>query len=133
MREKGELISDDLEVQAGEARDELVQLAAGSADATLYGLAVGQCRGLFSRGASLGACSRISLSRWTQLDPDNATPWLALAQAAHAAGDTQAEAAAMEKAAQGQQMSSPVESLLSLPGSEMPHDLRWWWYWRAAR
>ena len=123
MQERGELVSDELAVQTTEARDELVQLAAGADDPTVYGLAVGQCQKQLLPGTGTGACGRISLSRWAQLDPDNAAPWLALAQAAHKAGNAQEEASAVAKAAQAQQISSPGQSLLSLAQSEMPQDL----------
>jgi hypothetical protein len=70
-----------------------------------------------------GACGRISLSRWARLDPDNATPWLALAQAAHKAGNSEEEVSAVAQAAQAQEIGSPGQSILSLAQSEMPQDL----------
>ena len=152
--------SQESAVAAAEARDELVQLAAGGNDPVVYSLAIGVCRwyqahpavsiadapdgdtGTTARGednpgatlrsdtapnpeltANPGACTRISLSQWARRDPDNAAPWLALAQAARAAGDATSEASDLEQAAQAHKIENSGELLLSLARSEMPQDL----------
>jgi hypothetical protein len=158
LQSGGELVSRESAVKAAEARDELVQLAAGGNDPLIYSLALEVCRAhrstvraavaadtdvvTISQGeegssdissssaaansditASPGACTRLSLSQWARLDPDNAAPWLTLAQAAHEVADATSEASDMEHAAQAQKIENPGELLLSLARSEMPPDL----------
>lgn len=158
LQSGGERVSRESAVKAAEARDELVQLAAGGNDPVVYSLALGVCRAhrstmsavvaadtdvvTLSQGeegsgdtssstaaansditASLGACTRLSLSQWARLDPDNAAPWLAMAQVARDTGDATSEAADLDHAAQAQKMENSGKLMLSLARSEMPQDL----------
>jgi hypothetical protein len=113
---------DDSAAQADVSRDELVQLAAGGNDATVYGIAAGLCQTGFPDADAAGACQRISLTEWARLDPDNAVPWIAIAQAARATGDTRAEASAFARAAAARKFDNFSESLLSFAANEMPQD-----------
>jgi len=120
LQQFGREVSPDLALRAAEARDELVQLAVGSNDPTVYALAVAVCDGRSADSAV--ACSRISLTEWARLDPDNVIPWLALARTARAAGDARAEATDFAHAAQAQKVENAGLSLLALAQSEVPQD-----------
>jgi hypothetical protein len=151
----GELANRESAVAAAEARDELVQLAAGGNDPMVYSLALGACRAhratvrtvvgaetdtvTISSGegdtsssdiaanaditANPGACARLALSQWARLDPNNAAPWLAMAQEARDAGDATLEAADMAYAARAQKIETSGEVMFSLARPEMPQDL----------
>jgi len=124
LQQTGRKVSPDLALRAAEARDELVQLAVGSNDPTVYALTVAVCHDKPADIAvAADACTRISLSEWARLDPDNVVPWLALAQAARAAGDSGAEATDFAHAAQAHKVENAGLSLLTLAQSEMPQDL----------
>jgi hypothetical protein len=118
-----ELLRAGSPVQAEESRDELVQLAAGAGDSALYALAVGQCRKSPADADTAGACQRISLSEWARLDPDNAEPWIAIAQAASRRNDTQAEAVAFARAADTHKIDNESASLLSFGLAELPQGI----------
>jgi hypothetical protein len=118
-----ELLRAGSPVQAEESRDELVQLAAGAGDPALYALAVGQCGKSSADADAAGACQRISLSEWARLDPDNAEPWIATAQAARARNDTQAEAVAFARAADTHKIENESASLLSFGLAELPQGI----------
>ena len=126
--QRAEFLRDDSASQADESRDELVQLAAGGQDAAVYAIAAGLCRtGLSDADAdadadAAGACQRISLTEWARLDPDNAVPWIAIAQDARTRGDTRAEASAFEHAAAARKIDNSGDSLLPFALSEMPRD-----------
>jgi hypothetical protein len=110
-------------VQAEESRDELVQLAAGGGDPALYAIAVGLCQtNELSAAVTTGACQRISLTEWSRADPSNAMPWIAVAQAARARGDFQAEGAAFTRAAVAHSVRSPGESMFHFGLEEVPRD-----------
>ena len=155
LQSGGELASRETAVTAAEARDELVQLAAGGNDPMVYSLALGACRAHRSTVRTVvaaaadvvtissaegdtassdvaansdittnpGACTRLSLSQWAHLDPDNAAPWLALAQDARDTGDATSEAADMEHAAQARKIENSGQLMFSLARPEMPQDL----------
>jgi hypothetical protein len=108
--------------QADISRAELVQLAAGTTDPTVYALALGQCA-RSSSTVTASACSRLTPAQWARLDPDNAEAWISVAQAARQAGDSNAEVAAIEKAAAAPRIENPGESLLSLAQAELPVDI----------
>jgi hypothetical protein len=123
LLQRFESLREDSIVQAEESRDELVQLAAGGSDPALYAIAVGLCQtNEVSAAVTTGACQRISLTEWARTDPSNAMPWIAIAQAARARGDFQAEAAAFSRAAQAHSLRSPGESLFQFGLQEVPRD-----------
>lgn len=113
----------NLLVQAEESRDELARLAATGKEPTVYALALGLCRTYLSDPVTEGACARLSLSEWTHVDPDNAEPWIAVAQAARRSGDLSAEASAFERAAAAHSMDNSSESLFSVGLTEIPQDV----------
>jgi hypothetical protein len=123
LLQRFESLREDSAVQAEESRDELVQLAAGGNDPALYAIAVGLCQtNGVSAAVTTGACQRISLTEWARTDPSNAMPWIAVAQAARASGDFQAEAAAFTRAAQAHSLRSPGESMFQFGLQEVPRD-----------
>ncbi|MGZ5747752.1 MAG: hypothetical protein ACXWJ3_16380 [Caldimonas sp.] len=75
--------SDELWQAPEPHRDALARLAQSTTDPVVYAWAHAACRR--ARGAS--ACQLVNAAQWTRLDPDNAVPWLALADEARARGD----------------------------------------------
>lgn len=83
--------------QRRERIEQLARLATASRDPRLHAIAQEGCRDADDDGAS--ACSLLQPAQWAQLEPANAVPWLTLAEAARARGDTAAEDDAMYHAA----------------------------------
>lgn len=73
----------------------LATLAATTADPAVYGLAWQACRGA---GNGLAACQRLNAAQWARLEPDNAQPWLAVAETALLAHDAAGVAEALYRA-----------------------------------
>jgi hypothetical protein len=123
MLQSAEFRGADSAVEAEESKREMIQLAARTGDPAVYALAVTVCRGIFA-GLSqpLDACQQISLFEWTRLDPDNAQPWIATAQAARNLGDVPAEASAFARAAASHEIRSPSEALVSVGLAMIPQD-----------
>jgi hypothetical protein len=82
------------------ARDELVQLAAGLNDLPVYAMAIRACDPADDAGVRGAACNQLSLSKWADMDPDNAASWLEMAAAAHSRSDQAAELEAINHAVQ---------------------------------
>lgn len=79
------------------AAHELAVLAARSGDPQVYGLAINACKWHTDMKLDPGAaCGQLSLQRWAQLDPNDMTPWLAVAGEAR---DTNAWSDAATRAA----------------------------------
>lgn len=91
--------------------DALVTDALAANDPRVYGLAYTNCHpwlvlaanGSPSPTPSLG-CARLSATRWAQLDPGNATPWLWALQDADERGDEAAQREALQGAATSSRM-----------------------------
>jgi hypothetical protein len=98
----------------------LVQLAVGSSDPAVYALAVADCR---SHPDPDGACAPINATGWADRDPDNALPWLMLAEQAHKAGDRDAEARAMTRAANATRVENYTDSLYAFAVTALPSDV----------
>lgn len=98
----------------------LVQLAIGSSDPAVYALAVADCR---LHPDPDGACAPISASAWADRDPDNALPWLMLADQAHKAGDRDAEGRAMARAANAARVENYTDSLFAFAATALPSDV----------
>ena len=64
-----------------DVHDRLARLAADSRDPLVYALAMGSCQPM-GRAPNPGACQLLSPEQWVTIDPDNASPWLQLADAA---------------------------------------------------
>jgi len=58
--------------------DRLAELASGSRDPQVYALAFLSCR--YGTG---GACALVSAEQWADIEPDNAAPWLLIANSTH--------------------------------------------------
>lgn len=122
LLQRGEHLRGDSVELSEVSRDELIQLAAGGSDPAVYALAVALCSKQLSDAVDDGACQRISLTEWARVDPGNAVPWMAVAQAARARGDIQAEAVAFARAAEARKMVSPGDSMSSSGLTEVPQD-----------
>ena len=64
----------------------LVRLATTTSDADAYALAIFSCRHEIGAGAR-GDCALLSYAQWARIEPDNAVPWLSLADDAQRRGD----------------------------------------------
>jgi hypothetical protein len=93
--------------------DALVQDALAVDDPRVYGLAYSTCHPSFAvavRGTPLPAsapspgCARLSATRWAQLDPGNATPWLWALSDAQRTGDAAAAREALSNMASSSRM-----------------------------
>ena len=104
------------------ARNELVQLALGTSDPAVYGMAVHMCR-LYRADDMVEACRQISASRWTYLDPDNAAPWFVIAQEAAAKHDAAAETKALAKAGKSRTLQVHTDSVPGLVAPLLPDGL----------
>jgi hypothetical protein len=102
------------------ARDELVQMASGLDDLTIYAMAVNACDPTDDGGVRVAACDRISLAKWAAMDSDNAAPWLELAAVARERSDLPAEIAAIGHAAQAHKIDTYHDSLLAYAEAGMP-------------
>ena len=108
-----------LQPVADRARDEAVELAAGSDDPAVYALALSLCG---PAADADGGCGRLSLRRWAELDPRNAVPWLLLAGRARARHDVVAEADAFSHAAAARTVDAYGGSLFDFAAAELPPD-----------
>lgn len=118
--------------------DDAVRIAAGSGDASIYGLAVAACRSdLASRGAVAWRrgqpasavpqdwvepalppepqlCGTLSLQRWAQLDPGDARPWSLQLADALKRKDEAAVQLALYELVQRQRLSTGVRGLTAV-------------------
>ncbi len=115
LLQRGEHLRGDSAESSEESRD-------GGSDPVVYAMAVALCSKELSVAVNDGACQRISLAEWARVDSGNAVPWIAVAQAARARGDIQAEAAAFARAAEARKMVNPGESMSSFALAEVPQD-----------
>lgn len=88
---------EDRKAAASRRLDALAQMALASRDPRLHMLAFNACG--WSHQSEAGACRAVSIERWTQLDPNNAVPWLFLAAKAQQKQDALALADAMQHVA----------------------------------
>lgn len=102
------------------ARDELVQLAAGLEDVSVYAMAVLACDQSYDPAPRDTACDRISLAKWAAMDPDNAAPWLKVAAAARARSDQAAELDAVSHAARAHTIDFGSDAALAFARIGMP-------------
>jgi hypothetical protein len=99
---------------AGDApNDKLARLALDSRDPMVYALAMYQCQ-----VPPPGACQMLSREQWATIDPDNAAPWLDLAEAALARKADPSEA--MHRAARARYIKSYRGSLHALVMDAQP-------------
>jgi hypothetical protein len=102
------------------ARDELVQLATGVEDKTIYAMAIQACDQRYDPGPRDTACERISAAKWAAMDPDNAAPWLRIAAEAHEHSDPAGVADAIGHAAQAHTIDFGHDAVLSYASRGMP-------------
>jgi len=69
-----------------EYREALVSIALASNRGDVYGFAFSACRSIY-KSPSQGPCDRLSAEQWARLEPENAIPWLYVADAANRRGD----------------------------------------------
>jgi hypothetical protein len=81
----------------GQRIERLARLATATRDARIHAIAAEGCRNVPHDAAS--ACHLLEPAQWTQLDSNNAVPWLTLAEISRARGDADAEDDAMYHAA----------------------------------
>jgi hypothetical protein len=110
----------DQQADAQTARDELVAMAAASTDPAIYAIGLRRCALNYADAAN--SCSQLSADRWSKLDPDNAVPWLLVAERAHANQDAVGEAAAFAAAGTAHRNESYTDSLLRLAEPDKPVD-----------
>jgi hypothetical protein len=102
------------------ARDELVQLATGLDDPSVYAMAVRACDQSYDPAPRDAACDRISPTKWAAMDPDNAAPWLEIAAGAHARSDETAVFEAISHAALAHSIDFGRDALLAYASIGMP-------------
>jgi hypothetical protein len=107
---------------AEQTRNEAVQLAAGSQDPAVYAMALSMCDRIATADAD-SACRQLSAQQWTKIDPDNAVPWLLLADKARASHDDVAEGDAFSHAAAAAKIDSYSDSVFAFAAPELPQDV----------
>jgi hypothetical protein len=100
-----------------DTHDKLARLAADSRDPLVYTLAMNACQPM-GRVSNPGACQLLSHEQWVTIDPDNAFPWLQLADAAVARRTDPSEA--LHRAAQAKVLKSYAGALHGLVMSAQP-------------
>lgn len=89
---------------------ELARLATDSLDPAAYAFALYGCR----LNRDEGPCARLSIERWSQLESDNAVPWLHLVGDAEQRRDEAALRAALMRAARAKSSDTHGSSMLQM-------------------
>jgi hypothetical protein len=110
--------------RAAAATDQLARLAMLSGDAQIYAFAFETCNpgGLTFLGRD-GNCQLISAEHWARVAPDDAEPWLQLAEQALARGDASAASAALARAADAKAIGANAAAPLALATAAMPEGM----------
>ena len=101
----------------------LILLAEDSHDPFVYGVAYEAC----AKGDPTlrdPLCQPISAAGWARADPDNAVPWLALADQQEKGGDQDAATAALVRAGDAKRIESPGLSLYSVASRALAGSVR---------
>jgi hypothetical protein len=101
------------------ANNDLVLLAMKTNDPAIYALALGQCSEN-NLDMAAGPCQELSLEHWTQIDPDNAVPWMWMAARADKMGDHVRADAALSRAANASRLDSYVGAMSALALRALP-------------
>ena len=101
------------------ANNDLVLLAMETNDPAIYALALGQC-GEGNWDMAAGPCQGLSLEHWTQIDPDNALPWLLISSRADKAGDYLRADEALSRAARASRLQTHIDALAALALDRLP-------------
>jgi hypothetical protein len=104
------------------ANNDLVLLAMETNDPAIYALALGQC-GENNLDMAVGPCQQLSLEHWTQIDPDNAVPWMWMASHADKMGDHVRADAALSRAANASRLDSYVGAMSALALHALPPEV----------
>ena len=102
--------------------DELAQLAQGSGDPAVYEIALLTCQRA-KAGSGATSCESLSASKWSEIDSDNAVPWLTLASEASQLHDTVNEATDFHQAAVAHRFENYGDSLLAIAQPAESKDL----------
>jgi hypothetical protein len=115
----------------GDARRRKANAEAASALATLvqtanvpgaYSWALSACLFAQADAVTYPACGSLSLQRWAQVAPDNAWPWLTLANEAQRHGDVSGLESAMHRASLARDWVHPADEIRRLLVSGLPAD-----------
>jgi hypothetical protein len=115
----------------GDARRRQANAEAASALATLvqtanvpgaYAWALSACSSAQADAVAYPACGSLSLQRWAQAAPDNAWPWLTLANEARQRGDLSGLESAMHRASLARDWVHPAAEIRRLLVSGLPAD-----------
>ena len=104
-----------------QGRNELAQIALEGTDPAVFAIASRACDTDLGKAAP-GDCQKLTLQRWTQLDSDNAEPWLLLAADAHSKGALDTESDAVEHAAAAHSFNNYGDSLYAFSAPSLPND-----------
>jgi hypothetical protein len=109
-------------IDSAVALSALATLAASSEDPVVYAIALRVCAEA-AITTSNTACDAISSNGWARSDPDNAVPWLELANEADRRQDFSAEAEDFHRAAVAHRFDSDMSSVLAIAAPAMPSGL----------
>jgi hypothetical protein len=104
------------------ANNDLVLLAMETNDPAIYALALGQC-GEKIVDMAPGPCRGLSLEHWTQIDPDNAVPWMWIASRADKTGDRVRADEALSRAANASHLESYAGAMSALALGALPSEV----------
>jgi hypothetical protein len=102
--------------------DQLAQIARQSNDPVVYAIALEACD-TQQAGTSTPGCDSLSATKWAQLEPTNAAPWLRLAQQAQANGDTSSLAEAVYRITQAKKIDWHANDAAMLTMQALPEDM----------
>ena len=118
--------SRDRDAEAAFHRDALVRLAQTTDDSRIYGWAWRYCNVVSKLVApgEQGGCTQISAAQWARMDPENAEPWLAVAEEARGRNEPAAFDDAMFHVAVATRHQSDWRSLAATVADFVPQDER---------
>jgi hypothetical protein len=108
---------------ATDAQSALLRLATTTTDADAYALGMFLCTAN-GGGLASGACDQLSYAQWARIEPDNAVPWLYLAQEAEGHRDAAAVEAALNRASRARYSDPHSDQLSRLIASDATAALR---------
>jgi hypothetical protein len=103
--------------------DQLVLNATTTSDPAVYALALGRCAAAGGGLPLAGSCQGLSASHWAEMDPDNAVPWLMVADQAHSAHDPTRESEAFERVVHASRRETYTTALYAAARAAMPSSL----------
>jgi hypothetical protein len=103
-------------------RDQLARQALASHSPHIYAIAFEACQAPRTDKSVVDACQMLSADQWARLDPNNAIPWLHVANEAKARGDLAAVNEAMYRISKAHTSDMPWTALPSLAAKHLPAD-----------